>query len=131
MTAKPFVPPPPLLEYRESDGRPMGETPLHRDNLMYLVQMLRDDWYRADPNVYVSGNMYMYYVPGDRYRSVVPDVFVALGIRRLPERRVFKTWEENKTPDLAIELTSRSTQEEDQEDKFALYRDTLRVQEYF
>jgi Uma2 family endonuclease len=131
MAGKQVIPPPHLLEYRESDGRPMGETPLHRDNLMYLVQMLRDDWYRDDQQVYVSGNLYMYYVPGDRYRSVVPDVFVARGIPRLPERRVFKTWEEQKTPDLVIELTSRSTQEEDEVEKFALYRDTLKVTEYF
>jgi Uma2 family endonuclease len=108
----------------------MGETPIHRRNISQTIEML-DLWYAEDPMVYVSGNMFLYYVPGDRYASVVPDIFVVKSIRKLPERRVYLTWREGKAPDVIIEITSTSSQEEDQEDKLELYRDKLKVQEYF
>lgn len=119
------------LDYPESDGRPMGETPVHRDNLAYLVDMLRD-WTRDEPMTYVSGNMFLYYEPGNRTRSLVPDVFVVQGIAKetVPRRRVYLAWKEGKLPDVIIELTSKSSQDEDMDDKFWLYRDNLKVPEY-
>src|SRR5262249_11884550 len=46
------------------------------------------------------------------------------------KRRTFKVWEEHKCPDLVIEVTSKKTRDEDQKDKFKLYRDVLKVREY-
>jgi hypothetical protein len=40
-------------------------------------------------------------------------------------------WEERKSPNCVIELTSSSTREEDKKIKFQLYQDVLRVREYF
>jgi hypothetical protein len=57
-------------------------------------------------------------------------VFVVKGVAKR-ERRNFLTWQEGKGPDLVIDLTSASTREEDQEDKFQLYQDVLQVREYF
>ena len=108
----------------------MGETPIHRRNIAHTIEML-DAWYAAEPMVYVSGNMFLYYIPGDRYASVVPDVFVVKGIPKLPERRVFLTWHEGKGPDMIIEFTSASSREEDMVDKVDLYQDKLQVPEYF
>jgi Uma2 family endonuclease len=108
----------------------MGETPEHRDNLAHLIEMLRT-WFAQDDQTYVSGNSFLYYVPGNRLRHVSPDVFVVRGIPKTPERRRYLVWEEGKAPDLIIELTSPSTYEEDLEDKFTIYRDILHVQEYF
>jgi Uma2 family endonuclease len=116
--------------YPDSDGQPMGETPRHRKNMTNTIETL-EVWFEDDPWVYVSGNMFIYYVPGDRLRHVSPDVFVVRGVPKLPERRRYLVWEERKGPDLAIEMTSPSTREEDLEDKFFLYQDTLRIQEYF
>jgi Uma2 family endonuclease len=120
----------PEVEYPDSDGRPVGETPVHRDNLFDLIAMLRA-WYEHDPQAYVSGNMFMYYVEGDGRKHVSPDVFVARGVPKKPERRRYLVWQEGKGPDVVIELTSASTRAEDLEDKFGLYRDTLKVPEYF
>jgi Uma2 family endonuclease len=54
------------------------------------------------------------------------------GIRKTPERRCYLVWEEGgKAPNVIIELTSASSRNEDSEDKFIIYRDQLRVQEYF
>ena len=119
--------------YPDSDGRPMGETPLHADNLAYLVYMLRL-WYERESQVFIAGNMFLYYVPNDRLHHVSPDVFVVHGVPKHtdPERRRYLVWEEGgKTPDVVIELTSDSTREEDIDDKMATYRDTLQVKEYF
>jgi len=118
------------VEYPERDGEPMGETPVHRDNLSGVIDILRRH-YTGDPMVYVSGNMFLYYEQGNPRKSVVPDVFIA----RVPAeryRRVYKTWEEEgRGPELVLELTSLSTRDEDLRRKFALYRDVLRVPEYF
>jgi Uma2 family endonuclease len=123
------TPPPVAVDYPDGDGRPVAETPLHRDNLLGTIDMLRRH-FAGDPMVYVSGKMFVYYVHGDRLRALAPDVFVVRGVPDR-QRRVYKTWEEGRGPDVVIEMTSRSTREEDLEDKFALYRDTLHVAEYF
>lgn len=136
VTTKATVPPARVIskrDYPDSDGRPMGETPRHADNLAYLVYMLRM-WYEHNSQVYIAGNMFLYYVPGDRLKHLSPDVFVVHGVPKHtdPERRRYLVWEEGgKTPDVVIELTSESTREEDVDDKTAIYRDKLGVKEYF
>src|SRR4051794_16966170 len=114
------------LDYPTGDGQPMAETPVHRQNLTDLIAMLAAH-FEADPLVYVSGNMFVYYERGNRYRCLAPDVFLARGVDKSRRRGVYKTWEEGHAPDLVIELTSPSTKEEDLEDKFGLYQDVLRV----
>src|SRR5438105_1494617 len=121
---------PPESFYPDSDGRPVAETPQHRQNMTNTIESL-GVWFADDPQVYVSGNMFLYYVPGDRLRHVSPDVFVVRGVPKVPERRRYLAWEESKGPDLVNEFTSESTREEDIDDKFPLYLDTLRVREYF
>jgi Uma2 family endonuclease len=123
------TPPEAEIDYPETDGRPLAETPLHRDVLFLCIDILRR-WFAANSNVYVSGNMMLYYERGNPRRWVSPDVQVTLGIPREPERRVYKTWVEGKMADLVIEATSRSTQREDEQFKFELYR-WLGVSEYF
>jgi Uma2 family endonuclease len=121
---------PPEIEYPSSDGEPMAETPLHRQVMFDLIAMLQDH-FAADPDVYVSGNMMMYYVEGNADKSVSPDVFVTLGIPKLPEREIYQVWREGKGPDVVIEVTSPTTARVDQRRKFDLYRDVLKVSEYF
>ncbi len=116
-------------EYPTSDGKPMAETELHRILMVALIDMLQY-WYADDPKVCVSGNLLMYYVRGDKRRHVSPDVFVAFGVPK-KIRDHYLTWEEGKNPSVIIELTSSSTKSEDTRKKFALYRDVLKVKEYF
>jgi hypothetical protein len=40
-------------------------------------------------------------------------------------------WNEGKGPDVVIEITSKTTRQEDQKKKLILYRDVLKVPEYF
>ena len=115
--------------YPTSDGKPMAETELHRILMVALIDMLQY-WYADVPNVCVSGNLLMYYVEGDKRRHVSPDVFVAFGVPK-KIRDYYLTWLEKKNPSVVIELTSSSTRKEDVQKKFDLYRDTLKVKEYF
>jgi Uma2 family endonuclease len=117
-------------DYPDSDGRPMAETPQHRRNMTNTIETLYV-WFEGESQVYVSGNMFVYYVPGNLLRHVSPDVFVTRDIPKLPERRRYLVWKEGKGPDVVIEVTSKSTREEDLEDKFRIYQDILRVEEYF
>jgi Uma2 family endonuclease len=118
------------IEYPSSDGEPMAETPIHRDVMLDQITMLKAH-FADEPDVYVSGNMMMYYVEGNADKCVSPDVFVTRGIPKLPERDTYKLWVEGKGPDAVIEVTSKSTARVDQRWKFALYRDVLKVREYF
>jgi Uma2 family endonuclease len=108
----------------------MAETPVHRNNMTDLIGTLGRR-YRDDVDVYVSGNMMMYFVKGNPRKHVSPDVFVVFGIPKLPERDIYLVWKEGKGPDVAFELTSKSTRKEDTDFKMELYRDVLKVKEYF
>lgn len=129
MASHPTTKPMPPVEYPTGDGQPVGETPIHRDNLLGSIEQLRRH-FAGDPMVYISGNMFLYYVPGRKRRHVSPDVFVVKGI---PDRQrdAYFLWEEGKGPDVVIEFTSATTSEEDLDEKFQLYQDTLQVPEYF
>lgn len=115
------------IEYPESDGKPMGETDLHRDWMFRLIELLRYR-YRGQ-RVYVSGDLLVYYVEGNPRKFVVPDVFAVKDCDP-GRRRIFKIWEERRVPGAIFEVTSRKTQREDQRTKPKTYA-LLRVPEYF
>jgi Uma2 family endonuclease len=118
----------PELYYPESDGKPMAETDVHRKLMLDLITAV--EWrFQEDPQLYVSGNLFVYYEEGDPQKVVAPDFFV---VRRVPKRsrRIFKVWDEKHAPELVIELTSRSTDLEDRGTKRAVY-EQLGVKEYF
>jgi Uma2 family endonuclease len=117
------------VDYPTSDGKPMAETDYHFI-LMAALRQILDRYFASDPMIYVSGNLLMYYVSGNKRKHVAPDVFVVKGVEK-KKRLYFLTWEEGKTPAVVIEVTSKSTRKEDTDTKFTLYRDTLKVKEYF
>jgi hypothetical protein len=67
------------IHYPETDGKPMGETDVHIDALIYLREALRDH-FRDAPQVYVAGNMFLYYEEGNPTACVAPDVFMVQGV---------------------------------------------------
>lgn len=118
------------IEYPTGDGKPMAETDIHRDDMVDLIETLKDH-FAADPMVYVSGNLLLFYEEGNRRKHIAPDVLVVRGVPKLPLRDHYLVWREGKAPDVVIELTSKSTRSEDQKKKRVLYRDVLKVPEYF
>ena len=117
------------VDYPTGDGKPMAETDVHRDDMVDMIQMLKDH-FAQERDVYVSGNLLMFYVEGDRRKHISPDVFVVRGVEK-KDRDHYLIWKEGKAPDAVIEITSKSTRREDQKKKKELYRAVLRVPEYF
>jgi Uma2 family endonuclease len=116
------------IYYPERDGKPMAETDVHIDVLIYLREALKDH-FRDEPQVYVAGNMLLYYEEGNPAACVAPDIFVVQGVAK-GERRTYKLWEEGQPPTVIFEITSRGSRLEDLGTKRALYA-MLGVREYF
>lgn len=114
--------------YPSSDGRPMAESDLHMEEMFYLIQALKDR-YQDMPDVYVAGDLLLYYVRGDRKACLAPDVFVVKGVPKR-KRLSYLLWKEGEAPCFVIEVTSRSTRNEDIEKKRDRY-EQMGVEEYF
>ena len=97
--------------------------------MVYCIAALRL-FFQSRPQIYVSGNLFIYYEEGKPSQNISPDVFVIVGVNNR-ERRSYKAWQEGgKLPSFILELTSKSTKKQDEEIKPELYRQ-LGVQEYF
>ena len=69
---------PAKVEYPETDGQPMAESDLHRDLMLDLITAVKHR-FRGVRDVYVSGNLLIYFVKGDPRMSVPPDFFAVRG----------------------------------------------------
>jgi Uma2 family endonuclease len=115
--------------YPSTDGKPMAESPIHMRVMMDAIETLIA-WFN-DAWVYVWGNLFVYYIQNDPRKNVAPDVMVVKGVPRDKPRKTFKIWEEGKGPDWILEATSQTTRHQDEVEKFQLYQDVLKVQEYY
>jgi hypothetical protein len=113
--------------YPESDGKPMGETDVHRKEMVREIDLLGR--FFAGQRVYVSGDLLVYYEQGNPKKFVVPDVFVVKNLAP-GDRRVYKLWVERKPPNVIVEVTSRKTKKKDTVTNPPLYA-RLGVKEYF
>jgi len=106
----------------------MAETDTHREQMVDLIRTLQ--WYFRDRNdVYVSGNLLLYYVKGNKRKHLSPDVMVVFGVKS-GRRDYYLLWEEGSAPQVVMEITSSSTRHEDMVRKKRLYGE-MGVQEYF
>jgi Uma2 family endonuclease len=120
---------PKAIAYPTRDGRPMAETDHHRDLMVGAIQTIQLA-HGHDPQFYVSGNLLVFYEQGNPRKHVAPDFFVVRGVPN-DRRDHYLIWAEGRAPEVVIEFTSKTTRKEDQQTKLALYRDTLKVKEYF
>lgn len=114
--------------YPSEDGKPMAESDFQRLPLTYAIESLRK-YFDHDEQIYVSGDLLIYYEEGNPAKSVAPDVFVVVGVSNVM-RHSYKIWEEGKGPDVVIEILSESTWKKDVEEKPKLYS-KLGVREYY
>ena len=114
------------IEYPTSDGRPVAETPLHYRRLADAAHALMAR-FDPEPGVYVGVNMLVYDEPGNPRRHLSPDVFIAFGVEDR-DRDIFKLWEE-ESPSFVLEMTSKTTRQEDEGKKLRYAR--WGVSEYF
>ena len=120
--------PPIAVEYPDGDGKPMAENDAQLLAILYGIGALRV-YYEARADVYVSGDLLMYYEEGNPKAVVAPDVFVVFGVEDR-KRRHYLVWEEGKAPDFVLEVASKSTWREDLGTKRDLYA-RLGVKEYW
>ena len=116
------------IYYPESDGKPMAESDVHQAVMFDLIHALKTR-YSGEPDVYVSGNLLLYYVEGNPRFSVSPDVLVTWGIPK-GRRKTYLLWKEGRAPGFVVEVTSDTTRNEDLRKKKDLY-EQLGVEEYF
>jgi Uma2 family endonuclease len=128
----PLVPvlPPGEDELPSEDGVPM-ETEQHFKQMTLLIDALETEWRDRD-DFYVGGNMFLYFsetqVKKNDFRG--PDVFVVLDtIRRV--RKSWVVWQEERGPDVIIELLSPTTEKVDRGEKMRVYAKALHVPEYY
>ena len=108
----------------------MGETDKHRELMAYLIAALKVH-FMGQPNVYVSGNNFIYWEEGKPKSFVSPDAYVVFGVEDRLRDSYFAWKEEGLLPSVIVEITSKSTQSEDIETKLPLYEQTLKTPEYF
>ena len=119
----------PDIYYPESDGNPMAETDAQFYPLTETVLALRQRYADRD-DVYVSGDLLIYYRMNDNTVRLAPDVFVVFGVDD-HLRSSYIIWrEEGKTPDFVLEIASPGTFVRDMTEKRALYA-ALGVTEYW
>ena len=124
----PFVPTDGTTYYPEEDGLPVAASDYHLRLLIWTLQALEAHFAHI-PDVYISGDILMYYREGDPRKSISPDILVCFGIN--PKlRKTYKVWEEGKTPDFVMEFSSDSTYEKDLNEKMDVYA-SLDIQDYF
>ena len=114
--------------YPSSDGKPLAENDAQHTAILYGISALRV-YYAGHGDVYVSGDLLIYYEEGNPRVSVAPDVFVVFGVEDRM-RMNYKVWEEGKGPDFVLEVASPSTWREDVGRKREVYA-RLGVKEYW
>ena len=119
----------PDIYYPSSDGEPLAESKLQFTPLTQTVHIL-DQRYRERADVFVAGNMLVYYRMNDSEVQVAPDVFVVFGVPDYP-RDSYIIWRENgKVPDFVLEVASPSTYVRDMTEKRDIYA-SFGVTEYW
>ena len=118
----------PTLVYPESDGEPMAETPRHQRVMIDCMDIMQSH-FRGFADVYIGGNMMLYYEEGNPRKSISPDVFMVRGVSK-QELRTYKTWEQQPTLDFVLEVASPSTYTRDFNEKMEIYAKILKVKEY-
>jgi Uma2 family endonuclease len=127
------------------DGEPL-DSPWHRDQMTLALDLIRrvmEEQGRTD--FYVGGNNFVYYSV-DQAREVVleeeqggrkrafrgPDVFWVGGVDSTRQRQAWIAWEEDdRLPDIILELISPKTAKNDRTVKKDLYARVFGTSEYF
>ena len=116
------------IDYPDSDGLPMAENESQFWPILYVAPAL-DRYYQDRDDVYVVGNLLVYYQQGDGSKSVSPDLMVVFGASK-HVRSSYRVWEEPKAPDFVLEIASESTYRTDRGEKRDTYAD-MGVVEYW
>ncbi|MYC34959.1 MAG: Uma2 family endonuclease [Chloroflexi bacterium] len=119
----------PDICYPSSDGEPLAESKLQFTPLTETVHVL-EHRYRDRADVFVAGNLLLYYRMNDNEVRVAPDVMVVFGVEDYPRDSYIVWREDGKIPDFVMEIASPGTYSRDVTDKRDVYAG-LGVTEYW
>lgn len=106
------------LDYPHGDGVFVAESDCHRNQCMYLIEVLKQ-WFSVQ-RVYVSGVVpHQFEVRGSR-QCIYPDVLVAFGHPSAYDVKP-PVWSESVAPDLIVEVTSAANWKDDFGRKMSVY----------
>ena len=117
------------IEYPCSDGEPMAENDHQFTALTESALTLRE-WLAERLDVYVGGDMLIYYRMNDNETRIAPDIFVVFGVLDRTPRYSWIVWREGKAPDFVLEIASPGTWRRDALRKREIYAE-LGVREYW
>ncbi len=118
----------PNICYPSSDGEPMAESDHQYVPLTNTVSALRVR-YRNRDDVYIAGDMLVYYRINRADVRVAPDVFAVFGATGNHRRDSWLVWREGRAPNFVMEVAPRSTWQRDITEKRPIYA-AMGVQEY-
>ncbi len=129
MSTKLPLPPPPTIEYPDSDGEPMSDNTLQFQWIVTIEGGL-EALYRDDVHIFVAGDLLWYPVEGDPTIRMAPDILVAFG-RPKGYRGSYKQWEEEGiAPQVVFEILSPGNRAGELARKFDFY-ERYGVEEYY
>ena len=109
------------IEYPSSDGEPMSENQWQYVAMTDTVSSLANHFIHR-PDVFVAGDLLVYYRMNDNATRVAPDVFVVFGATGKHLRDSWIVWREGgKAPDFVMEVASPSTWRRDAAEKRDIY----------
>ena len=117
------------IEYPSSDGEPMAESKWQYVPLTDTVSALENHFINR-PDVFIGGDMLVYYRMNDNETRVAPDVFAVFGVTGKHYRDNWIVWREGKAPDFVMEIASPSTWRRDVAAKRDIYAE-MGVPEYW
>ena len=109
------------------------ESHWHRNSMNQLIETIKESWVDG-PRCFTSGNMFVYFDPNQvkNHNFRGPDFFVVTEVDPDPSRKSWVVWDENnRVPNIVIELSSPSTKEVDFGQKKNQYEQILKVKDYF
>ena len=116
------------IDYPSSDGEPMAESEAQYAPLTETVSTLRVRYHERN-DVYVGGDLLIYYQMNRNDVRVAPDVFVVFGVTSRHPRDSWLVWREGRVPDFVMEIASSRTWRRDATEKRRIYAD-MGVTEY-
>ena len=117
------------IEYPSSDGEPMVESDFQYIPLTETVSTLRVR-FTGRTDVYIAGDMMVYYRMNAPAYSVAPDLYAVFGATGNHRRDSWIVWREGKAPDFVMEIASEGTWRRDVGAKRDIYAE-MGVPEYW
>lgn len=118
----------------DTDGMPMDDENHGIQARNYLIEPLKRWLTESNIQAFVGGNSFVYYgynVMTRKPQCLGPDFYVVMG-GQTREQSKWVVWEEGGLmPSLVVELVYPSTEARDRGEKFLIYRDILKTQDYF